>query len=74
MGQPSALFYKNWLLYKRAPVGNICEIFLPVIFILFIIMIRNLDKPVTYEEQAFITNSRYSRQIIPESSSSPTLK
>ena len=74
MGQPSALFYKNWLLYKRAPLGNCCELLVPVFFALFIIVVRNLDKAVTYSEQDFITNATYARTIVSESASNPSLK
>ena len=48
MGQLSALFYKNWLLYKRGLIGNILEIVVPIFFAIFIIVTRNLDKPVDY--------------------------
>ena len=56
MGQLGALFYKNWLLYKRGIVGNILEIAVPIFFIFFVILTRNLDKPIDYVEQSFLTN------------------
>ena len=62
MGQLGALFYKNWLLYKRGIVGNILEIVVPVFFIIAVVMIKNLDKPIEYAEQSF-ANSTYAYTI-----------
>ena len=74
MGQLSALFYKNWLLYKRGIIGNILEIAVPIFFVLFVIVTRNLDKPVTYAEQSFLTNSTYAKSINSVTTSSAFLK
>ena len=63
MGQLGALFYKNWLLYKRGIVGNILEILVSIFFIFFVILTRNLDKPIDYVEQSFLANSTYARTI-----------
>ena len=62
MGQLGALFYKNWLLYKRGIVWNILEILIPIFFI-FVILTRNLDKPIDYAEQSFLANSTYAHTI-----------
>ena len=59
MGQLSALFYKNWLLYKRGLFGNILELVIPLFFLYFVILTRNLDKPVTYAQQSFVGNTSY---------------
>ena len=42
MSQLSALFYKNWLLYKRSIFGNILEIFVPIFFVLIMIVVQQL--------------------------------
>lgn len=54
MGQLSALFYKNWILYKRSIIGNIVEFLIPILVIFFIVLVRNLDSPVFYAQQSFI--------------------
>ena len=59
MGQFKALMTKNWILIKRSPVGSILEILIPIIFMLFVFMIRDLAKIETYEEQTFLTNPNY---------------
>lgn len=74
MGQLSALFYKNWLLYKRSLLGNILEILVPIFFILFIVMVRRLEQPTVYAEQSFIGNGIYSRAIDSATSSTDWLK
>lgn len=43
MGQLTALFYKNWLLYKRGILGNIFELLIPILFIAIVAMVRRLD-------------------------------
>ena len=53
MGQLTALFYKNWILYKRSLLGNVLEFAIPIFFILFVILVRKLDTPSTYSEQSF---------------------
>lgn len=59
MGQFKALATKNWILYKRSPLGSILELVLPIIFVLFFILVRNLAKVDTYSEQQFLTNSTF---------------
>jgi hypothetical protein len=49
MGQFKALMTKNWILYKRNIVGSILEIFLPIIFALFVLLTRHLAVIETYE-------------------------
>ena len=56
MGQLSALFYKNWILYKRGMFGNFLELIIPIIFIFLVILIRKLEEPKSYESQSFYTN------------------
>lgn len=56
MGQLSALFYKNWILYKRGVCGNILEFIIPIFFIFFVVLIKRLDPPTTYTEQSFLSN------------------
>jgi len=48
MGQLSALFYKNWLLYRRGWVGNLLEYLVPLFFIAFIVMVAQIDPTTTY--------------------------
>jgi hypothetical protein len=73
MGQLSALFYKNWLLYKQSLLGNILEIAIPIILIAFVVVIHKLDQPTTYQEQSFL-NTAYSATIISNSVSTAMLK
>ena len=46
MGQLSALFYKNWILYKRSLLGNVLELLLPIFFIFFVVLVRQLELPI----------------------------
>lgn len=62
MGQFKALFTKNWILYKRNIIGSIIEFVLPVIFVLFLILVRNIVKIQNYEEQQFLTNPKITFQ------------
>ena len=39
------------------------EIAIPIFFIFFVILTRNLDKPIDYVEQSFLTNSTYAHTI-----------
>ncbi len=48
MGQFSALFVKNWILYKRGWVGSLFEILIPVLFSIFILLIRRLATTTDY--------------------------
>ena len=59
MGQFKALMTKNWILTKRSPIGTILEILIPIIFMLFVLMVRNLAKIESYDEQSFLTNPNY---------------
>ena len=66
MGQLSALFYKNWLLYKRRLFGNILEILVPIFFIYMIIVTKNLDPPTTFSLGTVVNNNtNYSKTINP---------
>ena len=42
MSQFKALSQKNWILWKRNLCGNITEVVIPIIFLSFIVLIRNL--------------------------------
>jgi uncharacterized membrane protein (DUF373 family) len=74
MGQLSALFYKNWFLYKQSLLGNILEIIIPIVLISFIVVIRKLDAPITYQEQSFLNNETYSKTILSKTVSTAMLK
>jgi hypothetical protein len=74
MGQLSSLFYKNWLLYKRGIIGNILEFLVPIFFIIFVMVTKNLDPPVTYAQQSFISNTTYARTITSVNNASAYLK
>lgn len=63
MGQLSALFYKNWVLYKRGILGNVIELFIPVLFMFIVILVRKTNEPTTYIQQSFYTNPSYSHTI-----------
>lgn len=70
MGQLSALFYKNWILYKRGLFGNFLELAIPLFFVFFVVVVRRLELPTTYEEQSFYSNPLYSYNV--QSNSIPT--
>ena len=59
MGQFRALVTKNWILMKRSPVGSILEFLLPIIFMLFVLLVRNLAKIEDYDQQTYLTDSDY---------------
>jgi hypothetical protein len=63
MGQLSALFYKNWILYKRSLLGNVLELLLPIFFIFFVLLVRQLELPIEYSEQSFLSNPLLSKSI-----------
>jgi hypothetical protein len=74
MGQFKALLTKNWLLYKRGIIGNVLEIVVPVLFVTFIILAKQLDPIVEYAEQSFLSNATYAKTISSDSSASAYLK
>ncbi len=74
MGQLSALFYKNWLLYKRGLLGNILEILIPIFFVAFVVMVRKLDPISEFVDQSFISNTTYAKSINSISSTTAYLK
>lgn len=74
MGQFSALLLKNWLLYKRAILGNILEILIPILFIVVIAMVRKLDEPTVYSEQSFLNSTELAKTISSSTSDSALLK
>ena len=43
MKQLRLLFYKNWLLYKRAPIANCMELFLPLLFCLTVVALNAIN-------------------------------
>jgi hypothetical protein len=63
MGQFKALCQKNWILWKRGWCGNITEVVIPIIFILFLIVIRKLITVTDYTPQSFLTNPAYTLDI-----------
>lgn len=48
MGQFSALFIKNWILYKRGWVGSLFEMLIPILFLGFVVAIRKLATITDY--------------------------
>ena len=44
---------------KRSPVGSILEFLLPIIFMLFVLLVRNLAKIEDYDQQTYLTDSDY---------------
>jgi uncharacterized membrane protein len=63
MGEFTALVGKNWILYKRGCCGNIFEIFIPIFFVGFVIMVSLINPPILYVEQAYLPNNQYSQFI-----------
>lgn len=54
MSQFRALFVKNWILFKRSWFGSLMEVTVPVLFVVFVLMIRNLAVVTPYDETQFI--------------------
>jgi hypothetical protein len=54
MGQFSALFVKNWILYKRGWVGSFFEIIVPIVFM---VIVRRLAVSTDYVETQFVGNN-----------------
>lgn len=54
MGQFSALFVKNWILFKRAWLGSLCEMLIPLLFVVFVVMIKRLAVATEYAETQFV--------------------
>lgn len=54
---------KNWILYKRSMCGNIFEIFIPIFFVGFVIMVSELNPPKLITEQSYQTNMQYSTTV-----------
>jgi hypothetical protein len=63
MGQFKALSKKNWILWKRSWCGNIVEVLVPILFLFFFALNRQLIDIRTYEEQQYLTNSSYTRTL-----------
>lgn len=57
MGQFSALFIKNWILYKRGWVGSLFEMLVPIVFVAFVIVVRRLAISTNYDETQFVGNN-----------------
>ncbi len=74
MGQLSALFYKNWILYKRSLLGNVLELLIPIFFIFFVLLVRKIEEPTTYTQQSFYTNPLFSYTIEQTNASTAYLK
>lgn len=54
MSQFRALATKNWILFKRSWFGSIVEVVVPIAFVAFVFMIRNLAVVTHYDETQFI--------------------
>ena len=64
MSQFRALAVKNWILFKRSWFGSLVEVIVPTLFVVFVLMIRNLAIITPYEQTQFIgVNITY---IIPD--------
>jgi hypothetical protein len=53
----SALFIKNWILYKRNWVGSLFEILIPILFVAFVVVIRRLAVTTDYPQTQFVGNN-----------------
>ena len=54
MSQFRALAVKNWILFKRSWFGSLIEVTIPALFIVFVLMIRNLAIITPYDETQFL--------------------
>ena len=72
MGQFKALSQKNWILWKRSLCGNITEIIVPIIFIAFIVVIREIVTVDNYAEQSFLSNPVFTKSIYGEGATGAT--
>jgi hypothetical protein len=73
MKQLRLLFYKNWLLYKRAPVANCMELFCPLLFCLTVVALNAISPLLTWTEQSWLGSS-YSTTVISSQQASALLK
>ena len=48
--QFSALARKNWLIWKRGTCGSCCEVFLPILFALMFLGMRQDGQIMTFPE------------------------
>ena len=45
-----ALSQKNWINWKRTPIGSICEILIPILCTLALCYYKKLEQPVVTDE------------------------
>ena len=57
MSQLLALLNKNWILCKRNKLGSVLQIILPILFLLFTMLTRNLAQINTYAAQSNLSNN-----------------
>jgi hypothetical protein len=48
---------KNWILYKRGWVGSFFEIIVPIVFMVFVVIVRRLAVSTDYVETQFVGNN-----------------
>jgi hypothetical protein len=48
MSQFKALAYKNWILYKRSWLGSLLELLLPILFVVFVYVVRKITETTNY--------------------------
>lgn len=58
-----ALLMKNWILFKRNSVGSLCEIFIPVIMVCFLLYVRVLVDVQDVEERSYIDDLKILESI-----------
>jgi len=52
-----ALLSKNWILFKRCPVGSCCEIVIPIVLVLLLAAIRAAVSIDNENETSYIVNA-----------------
>ena len=54
-----ALCYKNCLLWGRNKGLAFFEVFLPIVFIIILVLLRQTNEPDKFKQQPYVTNSDY---------------
>lgn len=52
-----ALLKKNWILFKRSPLTSLCEIMIPIILVLILVLVRHLVTTDNEKETSYIANA-----------------
>jgi cell division inhibitor SulA len=57
MGEFSALYKKNFIIWKRNTCGCVCEIVTTLLFSMIFVLIANLSKEITKEDTSYLSEA-----------------